>query len=593
MSETKRTATNEKPRRPRNSFMLYAQDMRPHFPGESGQSKAVIIARLWRAESESIKNSYHLLAEIEKAERKRKYPHYRCKPNPKRENVRTVNKAQTKLKPVNYAGVHCFGDAHDAPPLLTLPYPFAPSPCSSNSDFSDDESDEPATPLGSFHIFSALPSASSDPKATSAEGDNIAGDIDLEALFPLSENNLLNFDASTVFPTPASKSIPADMKAGSEAAPEGGSQESLAEYLHAKLDLHLALTAFSDPQRQMSVDVPTSDTTVYCGIEPKSVSKVEDIEVDIASPSIQHAKCPEPRAGMGLQKEFTVSLSIFMSSSDSSSSSSEREKTPPPKKSKVKGSKKAVPGPSGSGKNEGPDPNWDYKPPAGVTLLQDATDAGGFDWDAIANDDDIELCLIRVPESIKPKYLENLTLERLPTSKKTVRAATISRKHATFDIWSVGEEEDVNIGGEEIKALSCFLPRKSKKGKLYPAPKPISRHFVVAAQAVVPTADSSSTGPIQPYSRPPRENYPKEVLTHAFKPYGSVGGEKVNAEDDMEVDVPVPQPTIPASPKQKKAKHAKAGSPEVEKKTKGKKRKGEGVEASVEKKPKKAKTAKS
>ncbi|KAG6817050.1 hypothetical protein H0H87_000462 [Tephrocybe sp. NHM501043] len=279
-----------------------------------------------------------------------------------------------------------------------------------------------------------------------------------------------------------------------------------------------------------------------------------------------------------------------MTSSDSSSSSSERETTPPLKKAQEKGKKKVAAGPSGSGKDEGPDPNWAYKPPAGVTLLQDATDAGEFDWNTVAEDDNIELCLIRVPESIKPKYLENMTLSGFSSSKKTSKVATLSRKHATFDIWSVGEEDDGGIGGEEIKALSCLLPHKNKKGKLYPAPKGITRHLVISAQAVQPTPDPSSTGPIRAYSRPPRENYPKEVLTHAFKPYGSVGGQKVLIEDDtMDIDAPAAEPS---SPKKKKGKHAKSSSPEVEK-SKGKKRKGEGVEASPEKKPKKAKTAKS
>ncbi|KAG6861779.1 hypothetical protein C0995_012283 [Termitomyces sp. Mi166 len=351
-----------------------------------------------------------------------------------------------------------------------------------------------------------------------------------------------------------------------------------------------------------------------------------------------------------------------MSYSDSSSSSSDRELTPPSDKLRDKGKKKSIPIPTnGKGKNEGPDPNWDYKPPAGVTLLQGATDAGEFDWDTVANDDDTELWLIRVPESvcafcsiqlscpdgrvqIKPKYLENIKLEFLSSTKKKIsRVATLDRKHATFDIWSVGVETDADIGGEEIEALSCLLPRKSKKGKHYTAPKPIARHLVVSAQAVAPTPDPASTGPIQPYSRPPRENYPKEVLTHSFKPYGSLGYVKPEEEIKMDVDVPAPSsPTqqkkvkrtkvespemgkknkktkgsaeanddernqmdvdvtpsqttlVPSSsPTQKKVKHAKAESASAEKekeKTKGKKRKGEGVEASAEKKTKKVKTS--
>ncbi|KAG5351048.1 hypothetical protein C0989_008181 [Termitomyces sp. Mn162] len=324
-----------------------------------------------------------------------------------------------------------------------------------------------------------------------------------------------------------------------------------------------------------------------------------------------------------------------MLSSDSSSSS-DREPTPPPKKLKDKGKKKSVAIPTdGKGKNEGPDPNWDYKPPPGVTLLQDVGDAGEFDWDAVANDNDTELWLIRVPESIKPKYLENMTLETLKSTKKSSRMATLKRTHATFDIWSVGEDDDANIGGEEVKALSCLLPRKTKNGKLYPAPKPIARHLVVSAQAVAPTPDPASTSPaqIQPYTRPPRENYPKDVLTHSFQPYGSLSGKSEDknkmdvdvpavvsssptlqkkairgrvkvketekkektkdGEDKMDVDGPLSQAAAApsSSPAQKKAKRAKEVAVEVDKKAKGRKRKGEGAEASSEKKLKKAKTS--
>ncbi|GLB35591.1 putative DNA-directed RNA polymerase I subunit RPA34.5 [Lyophyllum shimeji] len=282
-----------------------------------------------------------------------------------------------------------------------------------------------------------------------------------------------------------------------------------------------------------------------------------------------------------------------MSSSESSSSSS----SPEPqlaevfKKPKDKGKKKSmVPD---KGKNEGVDPNWAYKPPAGATLVQNVGDAGEFDWDTIANDDDLELWLIRVPESVKPKYLESMTIQ-VPPASKTTRTGTLNRKHATFDIWSVGEDDEDGGGGEEIKSLSCLLPRKSKKGKLYPAPKPIARHMVVSAQPVAPSSDPSSTVPIQPHPRPPRECYPPEVLKHKFQPYGSLSGAKearAAEEGQMDVEVPTTQPE-PPSPTQKKIKRSKADSPEVDtKKTKGKKRKGDGGEAPPEKKQKKPKTS--
>ncbi|KAG6807334.1 hypothetical protein H0H93_001741, partial [Arthromyces matolae] len=120
-------------------------------------------------------------------------------------------------------------------------------------------------------------------------------------------------------------------------------------------------------------------------------------------------------------------------------------------------------------------------------------------------------------------------------------------------------------------------------------PKPIARHLVISAQAIEPTKDASSSGSIQPYSRPPRQSYPKEVLKHAFQPYGSRSDAQPAEEDEMNVDS-VTEPIVPSSPKVNKSKHAKAHSPEVDKK--GKKRKGEEVASTpVEKKSKKVKTS--
>ena len=71
---------------------------------------------------------------------------------------------------------------------------------------------------------------------------------------------------------------------------------------------------------------------------------------------------------------------------------------------------------------------------------------------------------------MKPKYLENLRLHK-PISSVSPQSALVGvlkRKHTTFDIWSVGDSDDQPVGGEELKGLSCLLPRKKKKGKLYP-----------------------------------------------------------------------------------------------------------------------------
>ncbi|KIJ92069.1 hypothetical protein K443DRAFT_114158 [Laccaria amethystina LaAM-08-1] len=276
------------------------------------------------------------------------------------------------------------------------------------------------------------------------------------------------------------------------------------------------------------------------------------------------------------------------------------------KKSKDKGKQKSS---TGEGKNEGVDQNWAYKPPAGAVLIEEDVDAGEFDWDKV-NGDDVELWLIRVPESVKPKYLENLQVE-VPSSSKSTRIGSVKRKHATFDIWSVGEnDDDLPVGGEEIKNISCLLPKKGKKGKLYPAPKPFACHLVIAAQAVVPSPITPSESGPDPetgkYKSVPRQRYPAELLKHRFMPYGSVGGvdESVVNGEDVAMDVDVEE--VPSPKKQKKVDDRKKDeavkekdtkkSPVVEtKKSKGKKRKGDADEdvtaTPVHKKSKKAKTS--
>jgi len=195
-----------------------------------------------------------------------------------------------------------------------------------------------------------------------------------------------------------------------------------------------------------------------------------------------------------------------MSSRSSSPSSSRSSATPPPqiipekkkKKSTAtsgKDKKKEKASAADGAKNEGENLNWAYTPPAGAVLVgKEDIEAGDFDWDRINNDENLELWLIRVPESVsdiyrtihftcipglficyivllqvKPKYLENIKID-VPSSSKSALVGTVKRKHTSYDIWSVGadSEDTPVIGGEEIKNLTCLLPRTSKKGKLYP-----------------------------------------------------------------------------------------------------------------------------
>ena len=79
--------------------------------------------------------------------------------------------------------------------------------------------------------------------------------------------------------------------------------------------------------------------------------------------------------------------------------SSSTSSSPVPKKKKDKGKRKSLA--QDPGKNEGVDLNWAFAPPPDCVLLEDEdTDAGEFDWDKINDDRDLEVCLIRVPDSV-------------------------------------------------------------------------------------------------------------------------------------------------------------------------------------------------
>lgn len=89
------------------------------------------------------------------------------------------------------------------------------------------------------------------------------------------------------------------------------------------------------------------------------------------------------------------------SNESSSSSSALQPKSSNLTKKKISSKQAASKIQAGHGKNEGVDPNWAYKPPAGVSLLENPEGGGEFDWDTIENDDDLELWLIRVPDSVR------------------------------------------------------------------------------------------------------------------------------------------------------------------------------------------------
>lgn len=59
------------------------------------------------------------------------------------------------------------------------------------------------------------------------------------------------------------------------------------------------------------------------------------------------------------------------------------------------------------GKNEGNSAHahWEYKPPDGFVLLDHANaDSDDFDWDALKEDEDLELWILRVPEGVSSVF---------------------------------------------------------------------------------------------------------------------------------------------------------------------------------------------
>lgn len=89
-----------------------------------------------------------------------------------------------------------------------------------------------------------------------------------------------------------------------------------------------------------------------------------------------------------------------MSSSSTRSSATPPPSIPVPKKKKSSNKKGKSVQIQDQAKNEGIDLNWAFAPPPGYTLLEEDVDAGEFDWDKINDDEDLELCLIRVPDSV-------------------------------------------------------------------------------------------------------------------------------------------------------------------------------------------------
>lgn len=73
------------------------------------------------------------------------------------------------------------------------------------------------------------------------------------------------------------------------------------------------------------------------------------------------------------------------------------------KSKKQKASSSNVVPPQDAGRNEGIDQSWAFQPPAGARAISTnaEVDNGEFDWDAVEQDEDIELWVLRVPDNVR------------------------------------------------------------------------------------------------------------------------------------------------------------------------------------------------
>ncbi|KAH8824384.1 hypothetical protein DL96DRAFT_1712663 [Flagelloscypha sp. PMI_526] len=241
-----------------------------------------------------------------------------------------------------------------------------------------------------------------------------------------------------------------------------------------------------------------------------------------------------------------------MSSSATSSDLSSGTPSPPPELSmKAPKSSKRKSITSDNIRNEGTGPDWVFRPPHGFSLVDRLEVSDEWDWDSLNDDKNAEIWLIRVPETIKPKYLESLKLDGLSTdANKTTHIGSMTRRHASYDILSVGKTTVAPPAGEELQGLTCLLPRKAKKGELYPAPRPITRHILVHPKPVHPSHEEPG---LDHFQSEPRHSYPKEMLKGRFLPVGSEGLLSQASQDSDKMDVDS-QPKIQtqSSPSQEK-----------------------------------------
>ncbi|WRT63761.1 uncharacterized protein IL334_000686 [Kwoniella shivajii] len=225
-----------------------------------------------------------------------------------------------------------------------------------------------------------------------------------------------------------------------------------------------------------------------------------------------------------------------------------------------------------------------YQPPIGMSELKVATtfQTSPFEWNSLANKQGVELWAIRVPKDFKASRLSSLSLS-VPSSSSTPITGNLKTKSTNYTLSTAGtsshshtpineegrqpvagpgvdavesmkmDDEKLKVeGGEEMDGLRLMVPQITKGGKLFVAPKPITRKLILTPsistsstpneeQTSIPSFLSTSTSTTLPTSAqdqvPTKRSQPTHLLKFRNFTYGfSTPGPETTISHGMDID---------------------------------------------------------
>ncbi|ORY99739.1 hypothetical protein BCR42DRAFT_430080 [Absidia repens] len=144
-----------------------------------------------------------------------------------------------------------------------------------------------------------------------------------------------------------------------------------------------------------------------------------------------------------------------------------------------------------------------------------------YDFEAIRDDDDKRLWLIRVPEQVPKTSLVSMRIKQSQPVGTPLSTLYVDDKDA-YALYRVPKgkslDDDVGVSGHEMFGFSCLVPCRDKKGKMVFAPRKISKCFTLNEEVSIPDG-----APLASFirNRPVvKRQQPKGLSMRLFKPYG-------------------------------------------------------------------------